>query len=213
MTDLVLVRHGETVWHSEDRYAGSSDIELTPRGVRQAELLARWATTADLAAVWSSQLSRAVRTARDSAAALGVEPVVDDRLRELDFGAAEGLTKSDLASTFPSELAAFRHDPVEHHLPAGESPVEAAHRFVACLRDIAGAEPDGRVLVVAHTTAIRLAVCHLVGIDLSRYRQVFPAVRNCALTEVRLDPGATGVDGAALLQFNTPVEGVLELSH
>ncbi len=211
MTDLVLVRHGETVWHSEDRYAGSSDIELTPRGVRQAELLARWATTAHLAAVWSSQLSRAVRTARDSAAALGIEVVVDDRLRELDFGAAEGLTKSDLATTFPSELAAFRADPVEYHLPAGESPVEAAQRFVSCLHDIASAEPDGRVLVVAHTTAIRLAVCHLVGIDLSCYRQVFPAVRNCALTEVRLEPGADGA--AALLQFNTPVEGVLELSH
>lgn len=208
MTDLVLVRHGETVWHSEDRYAGSSDIELTSRGVRQAELLARWARTAGLAAVWSSQLSRAARTARDSAVALGVDLVVDDRLRELDFGEAEGLTKSDLAAAYPSELAAFRADPVEHHLPAGEPPPAAAHRFVACLDDITRAVPDGRVLVVAHTTAIRLAVCHLVGIDLSRYRQVFPAVGNCALTELRL----SGRD-AALLQFNTPVEGVLELSH
>jgi len=210
VTDLVLVRHGETVWHSEDRYAGSSDIELTARGVAQAEALARWARSAGLSAVWSSQLSRAARTASHSASALGLSPVVDPRLRELDFGDAEGLTKSDLATAYPSELAAFRSDPVEHHLPAGESPVEAAHRFVACLRDIATNEPGARVLVVAHTTAIRLAVCHLIGIDLSRYRQVFPAVRNCALTEVRL-PDRGG--DASLLQFNTPVEGVHELSH
>ncbi|NUT12685.1 MAG: histidine phosphatase family protein, partial [Nonomuraea sp.] len=54
MTDLVLVRHGETVWHAENRYAGTSDVDLTERGRDQAAMLAAWAAEAGLAAVWSS---------------------------------------------------------------------------------------------------------------------------------------------------------------
>ena len=66
MTRLVLVRHGETIWHAENRYAGSSDIPLSPRGLEQAEQLAKWASRADLAAIWISPLRRARETAGPS---------------------------------------------------------------------------------------------------------------------------------------------------
>ena len=127
---------------------------------------------------------------------------IDARLRELDFGAGEGLTSAEMAETAsPTPLTAFRADPVAHHLPGGEDPVKAADRFTACLHDIAEQHPDGRVLVVAHTTAIRLALCRLIGVPLSEYRRLFPFVRNCGLTELRLSDGQ-----AAVLQFNTPIE-------
>lgn len=199
MTDVVLVRHGETVWHAENRYAGSSDVALTPRGEEQARTLAAWARTAGLVAVWSSPLSRARRTAQGCAAVADLPLDVDARLRELDFGEGEGLTSAEMTSTFPEARAAFLTDPVAHHLPGGEDPVAAAQRFTDCLQDITGKHPDGRVLVVAHTTMIRLALCRLLGLPLPEYRRLFPSVRNCALTELRLRTGR-----AALLQFNTP---------
>ena len=102
---------------------------------------------------------------------------------------------------FPDAVAAFRTDPVANHLPDGEDPVKAADRFTACLHDIAQQHPDGRVLVVSHTTAIRLALCRLIGVPLSAYRRLFPFVRNCGLTELRLTDGQT-----AVLEFNTPIE-------
>ena len=197
MTDLVLVRHGETVWHAENRYAGVSDVALTPRGEQQAAQLAAWARTAGLAAVWSSPLRRARRTTE--ACAVGLPLEVDTRLRELDFGDGEGLTSAEMTQRFPDARAAFLADPVAHHLPGGEDPVAAAHRFTECLHEIAGKHPDGRVLVVAHSSAIRLALCSLIGVPLTEYRRLFPALRNCALTEVRLRAGRV-----ALLQFNTP---------
>lgn len=199
MTDVVLVRHGETVWHAENRYAGSSDVALTPRGEEQARTLAAWARTAGLVAVWSSPLSRARRTAQGCAAVADLPLDVDARLRELDFGEGEGLTSSEMTEKFPEARAAFLTDPVAHHLPGGEDPVAAAQRFTDCLQDITGKHPDGRVLVVAHTTMIRLALCRLLGLPLPEYRRLFPSVRNCALTELRLRTGR-----AALLQFNTP---------
>lgn len=202
MTRVVLVRHGESAWQAENRYSGTSDIPMTPRGFRQAERLATWAKGAGLAAVWTSTLSRARLTGQDSATAAGVPLRVDARLRELDFGDGEGLTSGEMADRFPADLRAFRADPVAGHLPGGEEPAAAARRFTACLRDIAAAHSGERVLVVAHSTVIRLALCELLGVPLREYRRLFPCVRNCAPTELRLGP-----DGeVALLEFNTPIE-------
>lgn len=199
MTTLFLARHGQTVWHAENRYCGRTDVALTDRGNEQARQLAGWAAGAELDAVWSSDLSRARITAQPSADAVGVEVRVDPRLRELDFGDAEGLTIAEMDQQFPDALAAFRSDPATHHLPRGEDPHAAAQRFVAALVDIDAEFPDGRVLVVAHSTAIRLALCTLLGIRLGRYRDVFPAVRNCAITEILATKGHF-----ALMQYNNP---------
>lgn len=200
MTTLVLVRHGETVWHAENRYAGVSDISLTSRGYEQAAELARWAGTAGLSAVWTSTLSRAQLTARPCAEAAGTPLRIDARLRELDFGDAEGLTRAEMREQFPAALNAFHADPVADHLPGGEDPTNAAQRFTECLHDIAADQPEGRVLVVAHTTAIRLALCQMLGVPLREYRRLFPFVRNCALTEIRLDGGRF-----AVTEFNAPI--------
>lgn len=141
---LVLVRHGETVWHAEHRFAGTTDVALTPHSREQAEALGRWARTAGLAAVWASPLSRARETAAAAAGATGLAVHVDERLRELHFGRAEGRTKAELGAQMPAAVAAFLDDPVANHMPDGEEPAAAADRAVTCLRELAGAHPQGR---------------------------------------------------------------------
>jgi probable phosphoglycerate mutase len=128
-------------------------------------------------------------------------PCVDARLRELDFGEAEGRTLAEMKALFPEALAALQIDPVAHHMPGGEDPREAVVRVIACLKEITQAYPNGRVLVVMHTTLIRLALCQLLGLPLASYRAVFPAVHNCTLTEIRFDG-----DRTALLEYNAPLE-------
>ncbi len=129
MTSIFLVRHGETVWHANNRYAGRTDVALTPRGRDQAEQLAAWATGAALDGLWCSSLSRARDTAAPVAAATGLELQVDARLCELDFGRAEGLTAADMARAFPEALAGGR----DEHVPrdgAAERFTEPYLRFV-----------------------------------------------------------------------------------
>jgi probable phosphoglycerate mutase len=201
MTHLFLVRHGTTIWHAENRYAGVSDVALDPRGYTQAERLASWASEAGLAAVWSSPLSRARETASPAARAAGLELRIDERLREIDFGKIEGKTMAEAEQLFSEEMRRFRVDPAAYPMPGGEDPYKAAHRAVSALRDISASHPQGRVLVVAHNTLIRLTLCSLISIPLARYRTVFPAVRNGALTEIRLDH-----DSASLLQYNCPLD-------
>ena len=198
--NVVFVRHGETVWHAENRYAGVSDVALTDRGYAQARALADWAEQADLTAVWASPLGRSQATARGSAERAGLLVQVDPRLRELDFGVAEGLTRTELQGRFPADLAAFHDDPVQHHFPKGEHPQNATDRYLAFLAELENSHQDGRILVVGHSTAIRLALCHLLAIPLRRYRQTFPFLVNCALNELSLRDGAS-----SLLTLNRPV--------
>ncbi|MGA8114890.1 MAG: histidine phosphatase family protein [Actinocatenispora sp.] len=199
MTRIVLTRHGETVWHAENRYTGSSDVGLTDRGLAQAAALGRWAHREHFEQVWTSDLARARETAEPAARALGVPLRVDPRLRELDFGRGEGRTLADMRQLFPGEVDEFLTDPGGNPLPGGEPPAEAVTRARAGLADIA-ARCDGPVLVVLHSTLLRLLLCDLLGVPLGRYRSLFPVVDNVALTE--LDWRG---DGVALLRYNTPL--------
>jgi probable phosphoglycerate mutase len=199
MKFLTLVRHGETEWHAENRYAGRTDIALTEKGQLQAEQLAQWARTAGLHAIWSSSLSRALRTAEPASRATGLAVQIDSRLVELDFGAAEGMTGREMATAFPQAREAFLQDPATNFLPGGEDPAEAADRGMAALRYIAEQLPDGaRALVVGHNTLFRLLLCKSLGIPLSNYRKLFPKLANTTVTELGFES-----DHIALLAFNS----------
>jgi probable phosphoglycerate mutase len=195
---LVLVRHGETPWHAENRYTGVSDIGLTPTGTGQAAELAAWAAMQPITAVVTSPLRRAHETASPSAEALGLPVTIDKRLSEVDFGAGEGHTRDEMAEIFPDALSRFLDAPASNPLPGGEPGVAAVDRAWPAVEDLAAG--GGTVLLVAHSTLLRLLLCRMLGIFLDDYRRRFPALRNTATTTVRLDAG-----GAALLSLNVPV--------
>jgi len=200
MTELLLVRHAESIWHRENRYAGRTDVALTDLGRQQAERLGRWAAAAGVKAVWTSPLGRCRLTARPAIDAADCDEHVDDRLIELDFGPIEGKTKAEAHAIFAGKMDAYLRDPVVHCLPGGESPVVAASRALACFQDIAAAHPNERVLVVGHSTLTRLALCRAMGIELGHYRRRFPDLLNCGLTQLRFYDGDAG-----LMAFNLPL--------
>ncbi|MGW4828417.1 histidine phosphatase family protein [Amycolatopsis japonica] len=196
---LLLARHGQTEWHAENRYAGSSDVALTEEGLRQADELAGFAAAAKPSAVFCSPQSRARRTAEPSAKALGLPLRVVEELHEVHFGLMEGRTRAELAETDPAAVARFLADPVSGAFPGSEPPADAAARGAVALRGIAAEVPGETVLVVAHNTLIRLTLCALLGIPLENYRTVFPRLDNAAVTEIEIDGTRTG-----LLRLNHP---------
>ncbi|MFD1663462.1 histidine phosphatase family protein [Streptomyces caeni] len=198
-TTLLLARHGQTVWHAENRYAGVSDVALTGTGRAQAEALGRWAAAHPVDAVWTSTLSRAIATAEPACRVLSLTPRREPGLCECSFGALEGRTLAEFAAEDPERAAAFLADPAAHPLPGAEDPRAAAARGADALRRIAAAHPGGRVLVVAHSTLLRLALCTLLSIPPGEYRRVFPRLHNVAISELRLDEGSVG-----LLSLNVP---------
>lgn len=204
VTELLLTRHGETVWHHDNRYAGgSSDIDLTEHGHAQARALAAWSRTQDIDAVYSSPVRRARETAVPVGEALGLPVTTVEGLREVDFGVAEGRTIGELLDLDADVVHRFRADPVRHPFPGSEPPQSAADRAARAVREIAVQQAGGRVLVVAHNTLLRLALCQLLGIGVSRYRQVFPRLENTAITRVRI--GSAPQAPTSLLALNVGI--------
>lgn len=202
-TTIVLSRHGQTVWHQSNRYAGVSDVDMTDQGHSQATALAAWARHERPDVVISSPVRRAMETARPAAEAIGQELQVEPELREMSFGVAEGRTMAELRETDPGMTARFVADPVNHHFPAGENPAEVAARGAATLVRLAGDYPARTVLVVAHNTLLRLTLCQLLGINISSYRIVFPRLDNGTLTHISID--GQGDPVTSLLSFNVPL--------
>ena len=103
MTQIFFARHGETAWNAVRRVQGWTDIPLSPRGEAQAEALGRRMAAILLVAVYSSDLGRAVQTAKPAANAQGLTVRPLPGLREKGFGDWEGLTAEDLERDYPEE--------------------------------------------------------------------------------------------------------------
>jgi probable phosphoglycerate mutase len=164
-TTFVLLRHGETALTPEKRFSGSggSDPELSDKGRWQAErAAAAFASRGTVQAVVTSPLARCRQTARAVADRLGLEPRVDEGLRETDFGAWEGLTFAEAKERHPAELDAWLRSP-KAAPPGGES-FAAVTRRVGLSRDKLLARYAGRtVLVVSHVTPIKVLVRLALG--------------------------------------------------
>ena len=197
---LLLTRHGQTEWHAENRYAGTSEVALTAEGIRQAEALAAYARRVKPDQLFCSPQQRARRTMEPTAEALDLLPEIVNDLRETHFGIAEGRTREEVRQSDPEAVERFLANPVAGAFPGADDPVAAAARGAGAIRAIAAAT-SGTALVVAHNTLLRLTLCQLLGIPLERYRTVFPRLDNAAVTELDVSDGRT-----ALVRFNLPVE-------
>src|SRR5215467_11786508 len=118
-TTTILLRHGDTQLSPEHRFSGLRDLPLSASGTRQAQVAAcRLAAGAPIDAVVSSPLQRAVATAAIAAGELGLTSVIDDDLRETDFGDWDGFTLAEIQQRWPAAAAAWRCDPEQ--APPGE---------------------------------------------------------------------------------------------
>jgi len=157
VTDLLVVRHGQSEWNAVGRWQGHADPSLSELGRRQA-----FVATISIGAVdgiVSSDLLRAAETAAIIAEQLGVGPVVvDERLRERNVGQWTGLTRAEIDKGWPGWLDAARR-------PEGfEDLDEVLARVVDALQAIHEANPGGTLLVVTHGGAIR-ALARSHGLD------------------------------------------------
>ena len=128
MLTLHLVRHGETLQAADGIFAGDIDPPLTDRGLAQAEALGSVAARLDLAAVYVSPKLRARQTAAPVLRACKLEPIVDDGLREIAYGAWEGRKESEVQASDPGLFAAWTQDPALVSPPGGESAFAIAAR-------------------------------------------------------------------------------------
>jgi len=175
VTEILLARHGETDWNRERRIQGKTDRPLNDAGRAQAAELARALAAERIDAVYSSDLLRALDTARAVAAPRGLDVVTLRELRERDFGTWEGLTDTEILERFPEARTTPWGD--------AETREQLAERVVAALSLIADRHPDGRVLAVTHGGPIR-AVLRRCSAD------VDGPIVNCHVARIAVVSGA-----------------------
>jgi probable phosphoglycerate mutase len=188
--ELLLARHGQTPWHHGNRYAGSSDIGLDDVGRAQAERLATAMAARGVSDLAASTLRRAQDTAKAVTEKTGHTATVLSELREIGFGVAEGRTLAQMREALPGATRAFEADPVKHHWPNGDDPSDRVREATTALSDWA-AQCGPRPLAIAHSTMIRLIVCHVLGISLGEYRRRLPRLEPCAVTTLGLSADGT----------------------
>lgn len=170
MTSLLLIRHGEVEGISPPIFRGRTELSLTPRGVRQAELTRdhlrqHW----DVDAIYCSPLGRCVRTAGTIAQAFALQATTLANLIDIDYGAWSGHPVVDVEEHSPREYALWKNAPHTVRLPQGESLQEVAARGTDAVAAILAAHPQGSIAVVTHDSVIRVLLCHFSGLSLSSY--------------------------------------------
>jgi 2,3-bisphosphoglycerate-dependent phosphoglycerate mutase len=153
---LTLVRHGVTDWNLEGRWQGWSDTPLSKLGSEQAWRLRGRLEERHFDRVYSSDLVRALDTARLS----GFEPQADARLRELNFGVFEGSDNAQNAQH--PDFAAWIEDPVNRAAPMGESYASLRARAMHWLESL---PQSGEVLVFSHGGLIQVLTCALLELS------------------------------------------------
>jgi broad specificity phosphatase PhoE len=186
---LILWRHGRTEWNATGRFQGRLDPPLDQLGRRQAleaapHLVAAAGLDADTVVV-SSDLSRAVVTAEALTSLLGVPLLLDERLREHGMGSWEGLTRAEVADSYPDQYADWLAGrPVRGR--GGEEPDEVAERALAALADL---PPAPVAVVVSHGGTSGRLVERLLGLGAAQ-RRLFGPLGNCAWSELQEQSGA-----------------------
>ncbi|MFF1811898.1 bifunctional RNase H/acid phosphatase [Streptomyces sp. NPDC058251] len=163
---FVLLRHGETLLTPQKRFSGSggSDPALSDVGREQAErVAAALAARGTIQAIVASPLTRTRETAGAVAARLGLDVLIEDGLRETDFGAWEGLTFAEVRERYPDDLNAWLASPKAEPTGGGESFAATARRIAATRDKLVAAYAGRTVLLVSHVTPIKTFVRLALG--------------------------------------------------
>ncbi|NPV27524.1 MAG: alpha-ribazole phosphatase [Firmicutes bacterium] len=182
MLRLIIVRHGETVWNKEGKYQGHTDVQLTELGWQQAVQVARRLRDKPVVAVYASDLSRAYETAAVIARKHNLPVVQMSELREINFGAWEGLTFEEIGRRYADIRKRWLQDPANTRLPQGETFRELAQRAGEAVEKILANHSEGTVVLVTHGGVIAVLLCRFLGLDLNSVWHYVPG--NSGLTIV-----------------------------
>jgi broad specificity phosphatase PhoE len=203
VTDLLLVRHGESQFNAERRWAGWEDFSpLTALGKAEAQAVAnRLASEGDIAALYASPLLRARQTAQVIAKTLGIAAVLHDGLREVNVGRVGGLTMDEFATKFTSHYQSWQErSNVGFTWPGGENRHEFFLRAGRAVEQIVSKHPGERVVVVCHGGVIRATLVYFLPEECSEWWTY--RVHTGSLT--RLSVGSNGNRLLALNEYGPP---------
>jgi alpha-ribazole phosphatase len=191
-TVLWLVRHPEPEASVRGRCYGTLDVGLSPAGLRHAELIADGLANEPFAAVYTSPRTRCTFAARVIAAKCGSPLEELDDLRELDFGAFEGLTYDEIAERYPDAYRSWMERPTETDFPGGETFAEMWTRVMDALRYVRTRHSGQSIAFVTHGGVIRILLADALGLQSAEIFRIPQSYG--ALNRIRYDCDSASVE-------------------
>ena len=188
--EVIVARHGQSQANHLDIIQGQTSTPLSELGVRQAQALGRALAGLDFDAVYSSDLERAMQTARLAAPSHTPRPCA--ALREWHLGVFQGMTYQAVDEKYPSEWHAFRNSLPDFRVPGGESADEVYGRTRLFLEELLRRHPQGRVLLVTHGGILRCILKYALALQGSW--PLPPSVTNAAYARFTVRDGRWRLD-------------------
>jgi len=185
MITIILTRHGHVDWIAPERFRGRAELPLSALGEHQAEALARRvAKSWKPDVIYTSPLSRCVRTGDAIARATGARAETLNNLADTDYGQWQGLTHDEVRARWPEELRVWFDAPDMASIPGGETLAAVLVRGIEVLQLVLHKHRDQTVVLVGHDSINRVILLHSLGLPLSRYWRI--KQEPCCLNEIAI---------------------------
>ena len=198
MTRVLLIRHGESAANGKGFFAGHLDVPLSDRGEKQAELTGAFiAENYSVEAVYSSDLSRAYRTAKPLANRIGKTAVKREDLREIYAGDWQGLCFDELQERYAESYGVWLSNIGNAKTPNGETVAGLYERIWNAVCEIAEKHAGQTVAIFTHATPVRTIVSRLQGKGVEGMKTV-PWTSNASVTSIVFDGKTWGLEAVSM---------------
>jgi glucosyl-3-phosphoglycerate phosphatase len=176
---LVIWRHGQTTWNTENRFQGHADVPLNDIGIQQAREAASLLAALKPTAIISSDLMRAFDTAQELGKLTGVEVMTDPGLRETDIGEWSGRTIAEIKVADPERYGDWVEG-LDVHAGGAENRTQVADRMEAVIsRALTELPQESLLVVVTHGGSARAAIGRLLGLAVEEW-PIVGGLSNCS---------------------------------
>jgi phosphoserine phosphatase len=185
LTQLIIIRHGQTEWNRVERFRGRANIDLDEVGRKQAEVTAQRITEWPVSMLYYSPLKRTETAAGIIARRLSLKIEPLPGIMDFDYGEWQGLTPEEAKASNGSLYTLWLESPHLAKFPGGESLEELRTRAGAAVDEIVEKHPQETIALVTHKTVIQTLVLHLLKLDSSRFWQIWQDVSSINMFEVK----------------------------
>ncbi len=173
MTEIYLLRHGQTAWNKDQRFRGRKDVPLSEHGLKEAEAVADVLENEEIDYIYASPLSRSVQTLGPLATRLGKKVELMESVIDMNFGDWEGVSVIDAEKQYPEMFETWKRHPEKVTFPGGESLAQVQERAMLGILGLAKKFPDKKIAICSHRVITKLVLLGLLGAGPEKFWVIF----------------------------------------
>ncbi len=190
MLEIYFIRHGESQGNREDRFRGRHDFPLNENGIRQAEALREELQTIQFDAIYSSPLSRALKTAEIVANRENLV-VIEEGFNNIFLGDWQNTPKTKIKETYPGLWKLWTTEPEKLNFPGMETLQEVQKRSHQALMKLIEKHTEGKIAIVTHRAVIKPLFAVMLNIPQPYFWKLHMDTAAYSIVEYRKERGFT----------------------